>query len=82
MATFYKKVHPGGIGWKKYRRKFPGIQPDRGYGIMFMNWILGVAAIYATMYGTGMLLFANYLEAGVSLMITLVAGYVIYRTNK
>jgi Na+/proline symporter len=82
MATFYKKVHPGGIGWKKYRRKFPEIQPDRGYGIMFMNWILGVAAIYATMYGTGMLLFANYLEAGVSLMITLVAGYVIYRTNK
>ncbi len=82
MAGFYKKVHPGGIGWRKYRKLYPEVIPDRGYGIMLLNWIIGVAAIYAAMYGTGMLLFANYLEAAVSLSIAIVAAIIIYQTNK
>lgn len=82
LAGFYKKVHPGGIGWRKYRKKYPEVEPDKGYGIMMLNWMVGVAAIYAAMYGTGMLLFANYLQAGIAIMITIVAGIIIYQTNK
>lgn len=82
MAGFYKKVHPGGIGWRKYRKLYPEVTPDKGYGIMLLNWLIGVAAIYAAMYGTGMLLFANYLEAGIAIGISVVSGIIIYQTNK
>jgi hypothetical protein len=55
---------------------------DTNYGILFLNWIVGVAAIYAAMYGTGMLLFGNYLKAAIALSITVVAGVIIFKTNK
>ena len=82
ISRFYKDVHPGGFGWAKYRIKYPEIVADTNYGILFLNWIIGVAAIYAAMYGIGMLLFGYYLKAAIALSITVIAGVVIYNTNK
>lgn len=78
LNRFYKKVHPGGIGWRKFALLFPEIKQDSGYARLFMNWICGIIAIYAALYGTGQLIFANYLYGVLALVLTIVMGAIIY----
>jgi Na+/proline symporter len=82
LASFYKKVHPGGIGWKKMRKQFPEIVHDHNYGRVFLNWILGVISIYATMYGIGKVLFASYIKGFAALAIAVFAGIIIFQNLK
>lgn len=79
LNAFYEKVHPGGRGWRNVSAQLPHIRPDSGYKRMFLNWALGIIAIYAAMYGTGMLLFGHYLRAGIAIVLTVGAGFVIYK---
>ncbi|MDI6642391.1 MAG: sodium:proline symporter, partial [Elusimicrobiota bacterium] len=53
LIEFYKKVRPGGPGWKRIATKIPGCEHNRiGYK-NFASWILGVGAIYSAMFGIG-----------------------------
>ncbi len=79
LIKFYRKVHPGGIGWKQIADKLPDVKSDSGFGLMFLNWLLGVVLIYASLFGIGKLLFGNYLLAIVFISIALIAGVVIFR---
>ena len=78
LSEFYRKVHPGGPGWKKYRLIFPEIKPDGQYGRQFVNWICGIISIYAVMNGAGSIIFHEYLKGIIVLLIAFASGYVIY----
>jgi len=82
LNAFYRKIHPGGIGWKRYIRKNPDIKPDAGYPALFLNWFLGIVVIYAALYATGRIIFEDYLHGFFALAVSLIAGTVIYLNLK
>ncbi|PSQ99381.1 MAG: sodium:proline symporter [Bacteroidetes bacterium QS_9_68_14] len=61
LDHFYKKVRPGGPGWKPLRRRHPGVEPDAGFARLWWDWLLGVAFVYLTLFGVGKLLLGNAL---------------------
>jgi len=79
LFAFYRKVHPGGIGWKVISDKLPDVKSDSGFGLMFLNWFLGVILIYASLFGIGKLLFGDYLLAATFILLAIISGATIYR---
>ncbi|MDZ7721699.1 MAG: sodium:solute symporter family protein [candidate division KSB1 bacterium] len=79
LHAFYRRVHPGGPGWRAVSRELPDVTPDSGYGHLFIDWLCGVVMIYSILFGTGKLLFAEWLPAAAYLLIAAVAAYIIYR---
>ncbi|MBU0475197.1 MAG: Na+:solute symporter [Bacteroidetes bacterium] len=79
LFAFYRKVHPGGIGWKMISDKLPDVKSDSGFGLMFLNWFLGVILIYTSLFGIGKLLFGDYLLAATFILLAIFSGAIIYR---
>jgi len=79
LFAFYRKVHPGGIGWKVISDKLPDVKSDSGFGLMFLNWFLGVILIYTSLFGIGKLLFGDYLLAATFILLAIISGATIYR---
>ena len=53
LDAFYRKVHPGGPGWKPLNKRHPDVEPDTGLKRLAVDWLLGVVVVYATLFGTG-----------------------------
>jgi hypothetical protein len=81
LSVFYEKIHPGGIGWVKYRKLYPNVKADSGYGRLFMQWILALIAVYSTLFGIGQLLFEGLLISSLWLGISVVSFILIYWLN-
>jgi solute:Na+ symporter, SSS family len=79
LLEFYRRVHPGGIGWKKYALKAPEIKPDKGYGILFLDWFLGVVLLYSFLFGIGKIIFGDYIMGFIYIAAGLIAGFIILR---
>jgi len=79
LKSFYTKVHPGGIGWKRFKTICPEVAPDSGYGYLFANWFLGCVMVLGFLFGFGKLLFHEYLYAGIFLGVAILAGFTIIR---
>ena len=78
LLSFYRKVYPGGIGWKSIAAELPDVEGDSGFAGLFLDWICGVIVVYAVLFGIGNLLFAEYMSGFIILAIGAVAGSVIY----
>ncbi|MCU0372864.1 MAG: Na+:solute symporter [Ignavibacteria bacterium] len=61
LSNFYKIIRPGGPGWKQMRLIHPEIINDKGYGYLFLNWILGIVLVYMFLFGLGKIIFGEYL---------------------
>jgi len=59
LFNFYKRIHPGGILWKKISDKIPDVKSDKGFAKMFVNWLVGVILVYSILFGTGSLIFGD-----------------------
>ena len=59
LDAFYRRIHPGGPGWRAVARRNPDIQPDLGLGALALDWLAGVTLVYASLFGTGHLLMGN-----------------------
>jgi len=79
LNEFYRKVHPGGMGWQKIQDRLPDVIGDSGYGVLFANWALGVILVLFSLFGFGKIIFKEYLTGFSFLVIALVAGFFIYR---
>jgi Na+/proline symporter len=78
LDSFYKKIHPGGVGWKKFQEKFPEIKSDSGYGRLFINWLLGVILVYSSLYATGRIIFKDYSVGFAALFLAVLSAIFIY----
>ncbi|HPC35195.1 MAG TPA: Na+:solute symporter [Candidatus Marinimicrobia bacterium] len=78
LTTFYRKVHPGGIGWKRIVEQIPDVRGDSGFGRTFICWILGVVLVYASLFGIGKIIFHEYFMAGVYFILVGISVWVIY----
>ena len=79
LDRFYRKVRPGGPGWKPLRERHPDIEPDSDLGSLFINWILGVAMVYLVLFGVGHLLFARTMLGLLCLAGAAIAVVFLYR---
>ncbi len=82
LREFYAKVRPAGPGWGPIAPLENG--PVRGIlGPSFVHWILGLALVYGTLFGTGDLLFGRMMQ-GVLLLVLAVgsAGLLFWNLNR
>lgn len=82
LLEFYRKVHPGGIGWKAIAEKLPDVQGDKGFGRMFLDWICGVIMVYSSLFGLGKLIFGEWLMALIYFIIVAAMVVIIYADLK
>lgn len=83
LKSFYKRVHPGGWGWRKISSEMPEVKGDTGYGRLLVNWIAGSVMIMSALFGTGRLIFAEYQSAIIYYLLAVVAAIVIiWQMNK
>ncbi len=78
LVAFFKRTHPGGIGWRTIQKLVPEVQGDSGFGRLFVDWILGVVVVYAFLFGIGEFIFTNYLKAVIILLVGMAAAGLIY----
>lgn len=78
LLEFFRRTHPGGIGWKHIAAKLPDVKGDTGFGRLFINWILGVVAVYSFLFSIGWILFADFSKGIPTLIVGIVCATVIY----
>ncbi len=78
LLNFYRRTHPGGIGWRKIAQLVPDVKGDSGYGYLFIDWISGVVLVYMSLFGIGKIVLGEYLLGLVYIAIGLVGGVIIY----
>ena len=79
LTNFFKQIRPGGIGWKKYKIKYPDVKTDKGYGYLFISWFFGIVLVYMFLFGVGKFIFGEYVTASILILIGIAAGYVIFK---
>lgn len=79
LVEFYKRVHPGGIGWKPIARLVPEVQGDTGFRMLAVNYVMGCILVLFSLFGIGHLIFGHTIQAVVFFVVALAAGAVIYR---
>jgi Na+/proline symporter len=63
LVRFYRLVRPAGPGWNGIREEAGvGPSPD-SFSNSLLGWILGVAFIYAALFGTGSFIYGNLPQA-------------------
>jgi len=77
LISFFKRTHPGGIGWKRIQALVPEIKGDTGFGRLFLDWILGIVVVYSFLFGIGQIIFKEYGTGSIIIAIGLVAGWII-----
>ena len=78
LIRFYRRVHPGGMGWRKVANQVSDVRDDTEFSWLFLDWICGVILVYSVLFGVGKIILGEPL-VGVSLLgLGLVAGGVIY----
>ena len=79
LNSFYRKIHPGGPGWKNIALKNPDIIPDSGLKYWFINWILGCVMVLSFLFGLGYLLFGQHNYSILCVLIIAASGILIFR---
>ena len=76
LEAFYKRVRPGGMGWRRVSEPLGyGAEQIPGGGLAWLNWLAGVVAVYATLFGIGKIVFGEW-GLGFLLLAVAVAAFV------
>ena len=62
LDAFYRQIRPGGAGWRPVAARNADVEAESGMGQLALRWALGVAAVYATLFGVGGLLLGTPLR--------------------
>lgn len=79
LVSFYRRVHPGGMLWKRIALLAPEVRGDEGLGRLVVDWLAGVVLIYATLFGTGKLLLGEPYTGLAFIGVAGLAGWLIIR---
>ena len=73
LDNFYRRVRPGGAGWRTVARRLGyGDDPIPGGSLAWVNWVAGWVAVYAALFGIGQLLVGTI--AGALAFLAVAAG--------
>src|SRR5687768_11028661 len=74
LEAFYRRVRPGGPGWAAVSTRLGyGREGIPGGGLAWTNWIAGIVAVYATLFGIGKLIFGETLTGVIMLVVAVIA---------
>ena len=74
LRSFYERVRPGGPGWARVSESLGyGREAIPGGALAWTNWIAGVIACYATLFGIGKLVFGEWVTGIVTLLVAAAA---------
>ena len=74
LEAFYKRVRPGGPGWLHVSTKLGyGREEIPGGRWAWANWLAGVIAVYATLFGIGKIVFGEWVPGAILVAIAAVA---------
>jgi len=78
LEAFYRKTRVGGLLWKPVSESLRDVESDTGFLRLFLDWALGVAMVYAVLFGTGRIIFGEPLEGALFIAAGAVAGIMIF----
>lgn len=74
LDAFYQRVRPGGPGWAAVSARLGyGREPIPGGALAWTNWIAGIVAVYAFLFGIGRIVFGATLTGFALLAVGVVA---------
>lgn len=79
LEAFYRRVHPGGIGWREIAAKLTDVKSDTGYYLLFIDWIAGIILVYSFLFGIGKIIFGDYLFGSLFLILGFASALLIRR---
>jgi Na+/proline symporter len=75
LDSFYRRVRPGGPGWRRVSARLGyGKESIPGGALAWTNWIAGIVAVYATLFGLGKLVFGQ-LGMGLGMLAVAVVAF-------
>ncbi len=74
LESFYQRVRPGGPGWRRTAATlgYAG-ETIPGGALAWTNWLAGVVAVYATLFGIGKLIFGETMTGAIMLVVATLA---------
>jgi Na+/proline symporter len=81
LVAFYRRVRPEGPGWNHIAAaaELTAEHAEGRLSLQFVNWILGCALIYGSLFGIGKLIFKEWTTGLIFLAVAIVAGALISR---
>jgi Na+/proline symporter len=74
LDAFYRRVRPGGPGWRHVAERLGyGREPIPGGALAWTNWVAGIVAVYATLFGLGKLVFKDVVTGVIMLAVAAAA---------
>jgi Na+/proline symporter len=67
LDAFYRRVRPGGPGWRAVAARNPDVVQDAGLGLLAVRWLLGCAAVYAALFGVGWVVLGEWARGLIAL---------------
>jgi solute:Na+ symporter, SSS family len=74
LDRYFRRVRPGGPGWKPVVERNPDVQPDSGLGALAVQWLVGVTLVYSTLFGFGNVILGDMLPGLMLIGVALAAG--------
>jgi hypothetical protein len=78
--AFYRRTRPYAALWGPIAAAAPDVKSSTGAGRDFLNWILGCALIYGSLFGVGKLILHEPLPGLAYLAASAIAAWAIYRS--
>ncbi|MBI2834384.1 MAG: Na+:solute symporter [Acidobacteria bacterium] len=78
LATFYRRVRPGGPGWTRVARR-AGLPDPEPIAALIVDWMAAWVMIYALLFGVGRLILQSAMAAVPYFLVAALAIAAIYR---
>ena len=83
LLSFYRKVTPASLGWKKILQKYPEEKEVKGQlGTEIGLMITGTFMVYSALFATGFFIYGIVIPGTIATLIALMGGLIIYRSWK
>ncbi len=79
LEKFYKKVQPDGF-WKPFEE--PGSKKPGNIRNLFICWISAIFMTYSTLFATGKIIFGQWSDAAIWVIIAVTSGLILYNRIK
>jgi Na+/proline symporter len=74
LDAFYRRVRPGGPGWATVSARAGfGREGIPGGALAWTNWIAGIVAVYASLFGIGKIVLGDLLQGLVMLAVAIIS---------
>lgn len=78
LKTFYRRVRPGGLGWKPIAKLCPEVKITDSLAADFGAWFVGVIFVYSIIFATGGALLAKWTVAAICAVICIMSGVLLW----